>query len=110
MLRVNDIRKEEIQKAGIMSEKIRDRFREFGFETKANSIPTDLGDIYEICCIYQRSIDLLVSSVNEVEDVIEILKSLRDDLYIHLTYHQKSLKKPLTKLLDSLTEDEGAGR
>ena len=66
---------------------------------------TDLRDIYEICSIYVKLVDNLVLETTSIDDVAEILKNVNNDLYIHLSYHCKNLRKPLKKSLDSLVKE-----
>jgi len=96
---IKEIRKTEINSASIVSSKIRTKFSDIGFCLKDEAI-TDLRDIYEICSIYVKLVDNLILESTSNEDAAEILSNINNDLYIHLPYHCKSLKKPLQKSLD----------
>ena len=99
MPNIKEIRKTEINSASIVSSKIRTKFSDIGFCLKDEAI-TDLRDIYEICSIYVKLVDNLILESTSNEDAAEILNNINNDLYIHLPYHCKSLKKPLQKSLD----------
>ena len=69
----------------------------------ASTLPTDLGDIRQVCCQYINAFDGLLS--NDRQFIVEILRTIRNDLYIHLGYHLKELKNPLNTLIDDLEKE-----
>jgi hypothetical protein len=70
-----------------------------------NTLPTDLGDIRQVCCEYINAFDVLLSQ-RDRQIIVATLRTVRNDLYIHLTYHLKELKRPLNTLISDL-EKEG---
>jgi hypothetical protein len=101
MSTIKKITKTEIERASIISAELRSNLNKASICIEDDAI-TDLRDIYEICSIYIKLMDELVLDTTSVEDIVEIFKHINNDLYIHLSYHCKNLKKPLQKVLDSL--------
>ena len=102
---IKDIKKVEIDKAGVVSSKLRSKFQEVGIRFKEENI-TDFRDIYEICSVYIRLIDSLVQETTSMDDIVEILNNVEKDLYTHLPYHCKALKRPLKGFLDKTVKVE----
>lgn len=77
---------------------------------KSDALPTDLLDITGICGGYLHSIEMLYSSEvdNDKRLLIKVFKDIRGELYIHLAYHIKSLKKALNIIIKDL--ENGFGR
>ena len=66
-------------------------------------VNTDLGDIYEVCDEYIKSIDALLKiRKGDSKRIVAALKDIKTNLYIHLDYHCKILKKPFDRLIDKL--------
>ncbi len=99
MIEIQDKRKSESLKSGDYSYLIRKRLSglKVMLTTETDAIPTDLGDIQELCNKYLYSIEILLSHKIEGDKklTLEIFNNIYNDLYIHLDYHLKSLKKPL---------------
>jgi hypothetical protein len=74
------------------------------------TLPTDLGDIREVCCQYITAFDRLLSdeAASEWQVLTEVLRTIRNDLYIHLGYHLRQLKRPLNILIDELEKQGDA--
>jgi hypothetical protein len=92
--------------AGRDANRIRRALMECGIQLdkKSNRIPTDLGDILEALRQIQLSVNRLVSTRRKptARLVHLFLTQIRNDLYIHLDYHYKGLRKPLDLLIDQL--------
>ena len=106
MVDINKLRNKEIKKTATFSNTIRKRLEDLKIplSKKTKEISTDLGDIHEVCNQYTQAIELLLSdeTLNDNKLVIELLKNIRSDLYIHLAHHLKELKKPLDALIEDL--------
>lgn len=94
-----EIRQLEINKANIISAKLRAKLLNTSIHIKDEAV-TDIRDIYEVCSIYLNLIDKLVLDETSENEIADIFHNINNDLYIHLPYHCKNLKKPLQKLLD----------
>jgi flagellar biosynthesis chaperone FliJ len=107
---LSNVRKKEIRITGDYSNKIRKCLQDSNItlSKEMDGIPTDLGDIHEVCRQYLHAIDMLISykEKNEKKVLTDIFKQIRNDLYIHLKYHLKELEKPLNILIDELYEEE----
>lgn len=91
------------------SSAIRKKLPQVGVELtdEHDALPTDLGDIFTIALIYTRIIQKLLAikrGKRHKKEIRSLLRLLENELYIHLPYHLKSLKKPLRHLIDDLTE------
>jgi len=105
MKHLTEIRKRENRRAARQSNGVRKKLQllEVPLSKKLDRIPTDLGDIEEICRIYISAVKLLRSSTTKNRAAAAaLLKSIRNDLYIHLPYHLKGLRNPLNILVDEL--------
>lgn len=80
------------------------RISEIPLNKKTERVPSDLQDIAWFCIVYLSKLDVLLSEQarEDRELFVEILNELWGDIYIHLEYHQKGLKKPLIDLIDQL--------
>ena len=89
-----------------LSNSIREQLMKYNVDLSGakDSLPTDLGDIGEICQILLRSLEVLSSKagMNNQEQLAQVLSDVHNSLYIHLDYHLKSLKRPLMKVMDEL--------
>jgi len=67
----------------------------------------DLADIHEICRAYLVAIDMITSfETEDLEKLKDILYEIDCQLFEHLPYHLKSLKKLLPKVIKSLESME----
>jgi hypothetical protein len=88
-----------------------ERFKELNIRLseKTVALPTDLLDISGICRGYLRAYELLYS--NDVNSnkrlLIEAFKKINNELYIHLPFHLKSLKKALNIIIKDLEDNFG---
>lgn len=63
----------------------------------------DLADIHEICRAYLVAVDMIASSeTQDLEKLKDIFYEIDCQLFEHLPYHLKSLKKLLPKVIKSL--------
>lgn len=99
MATIKEIRQLEIEKASIVSTKLREKLLKTNINIKDEAV-TDIRDIYEVCSIYLNLIDKLVLDETTESELVDIIHNINNDLYIHLSYHCKNLKKPLQKVLD----------
>jgi len=94
------------RKSLIYNRKLWQRFRELKIPLsgKTDTLPTDLGDIREVCCQYLNAFDRFFSMEVQKDKrlMVELFESIRNDLYIHLDYHLKELRKPLELLIKKL--------
>ncbi|MDD1607984.1 MAG: hypothetical protein LUO95_10845 [Methylococcaceae bacterium] len=66
----------------------------------------DLADIREICHAYLTAVDRITSSeVEDLEKLKDIFYEIDCQLFVHLPYHLKSLKKLLPKVIEALEAD-----
>lgn len=69
----------------------------------------DLADIYEICRAYLTAIDIITSSeIRDLEKLKDVFYEIDCQLFEHLPYHLKSLKKLLPKVIESLERGDDA--
>ena len=99
---IKEIRKKQIKDAGVVSDQIRTKFERLSISTctKTERLFTDLGDIHEICEKYLALIKLLLAETTGREHLHHIIKNIYNEIYIHLDYHVKGMKKPLRLFLD----------
>ena len=104
-------RQAAIRKGIRVSNMIRQKISDAGAGKFRNSdrIPTDFCDIYEICCNYKAILDDLAKSeagtkAQGRKRLLDALNLLQSELYIHLDYHFKGLKKPLERLIAELED------
>ncbi len=105
MKQLAEIRRRENTRAARQSNGVRKKLQllKVPLSKKLDRIPTDLGDIEEVCSIYIKTVKLLRSSTAKNRAVaVALLKSIRNDLYIHLAYHLRGLRNPLNILIDEL--------
>ena len=97
--------KKQSLKSGEYSNKIRNKFKELDvlLNEKSEGLPTDLGDIKEICNNVIHTINT-IESAQDKKELSKMLSIIWSNLYIHLPFHLKELKKPLVKLQDKLEE------
>lgn len=111
MSEFDKLRKKETIKSAKYANRIRQKLKDLKipFSKKTEGLPTDLGDIQEICKNYLNSIEMLftVNSQKDKKMLTEIFEGIRNDLYIHLYYHLKELKKPLNLLIKELEVNKG---
>ena len=63
----------------------------------------DLADIHEICNSYLNSIEKILSiDKSDKEELANAFYEIDTELFEHLPYHTKSLKKLLPKVIDQL--------
>lgn len=75
-------------------------------ESLSNStLIIDLADTHEVCRTYLEDIEKILAS-NNPEEIENILYKIDCELFEHLAYHLKSLKKLLPKLIHSLQARE----
>ena len=103
-------RKRIISTSGEYSNRIRKRFKvlKIPISSRTGGLPTDLGDIREVCNQYLNTIDMLFRSKvkNDKKYLIQILQNIYNDLYIHLSYHLKEMRNPLNLLIKTLENEE----
>jgi hypothetical protein len=113
MSEISDLREKEIKEVGRgkYSIKIEEMFNDLNIplSEKTERTTHDLGEIYEICGLYMKYVDLMLSNraQNNTKFLIEILNEIDRDFYIHLIYHLKELMIPLEILIDELEAKEG---
>ncbi|MFK5950275.1 MAG: hypothetical protein QM500_16065 [Methylococcales bacterium] len=82
--------------------KIQDKLDPYLSESLRDSqLFIDLADIHEICRSYQNAIDRILLS-DDREMIAEILNDIDNELFVHLPYHFKSLKKLLPDVIDEI--------
>ncbi len=66
----------------------------------------DIADIHEACRVYLGAIDKILSKDSSLEDVENILYEIDCELFEHLPYHLKSLRKLLPKMIHAIQNSQ----
>ena len=104
---MNVDRKKAQKKGKNISQKIREKLLQTSLLQKDyEGIPTDLGEIYEICDVYQQMVEDLLKAPDGREMLGDRLVDIEVELFHHLLYHLKSLRYPLNKLTNVLLKKD----
>jgi hypothetical protein len=96
----------EIRAAGAFTVNARKQFDRLGLITaRSERVSHDLGDIHGVCLLLSSRLQRIMAqrSLN-VDRTQRMLTEIERELYIHLPYHLRLLRRPLERLIEDLSE------
>jgi hypothetical protein len=111
--RLATVRRREALRSARLAARIRDQLLCAGVALgkSTDRVPTDLADIHEACRLYIVLMRMLRSSSNRPDRsaVATIFQAMFEDLYLHLPYHLRGMRKPLELVIGELERDDRRG-